>query len=244
MRSTLVSSDFPSNFDKEMPDSVGNCGMLNSLFAMLGRTMALSARLMDLNNEIRSLENEVEGLRQEKQHLSNTLDMKVVEIRILDRDFVWHKDMLELVHEKIKDIDSQYRAELQRLQKIECAKLKAVEEKLKEVEAELQATKKRAQSAEQGLNAAKKEVEAMKEEAKTSKEVAKAAKEEARAAKVRADAAEVRAKNAKDHLCLVQAAKENGEAELISELGEFSNIGVRRRILEGPSSIRTSSPYY
>jgi len=105
VRSTLASLYFPSNFDKEMLDSVGNRGMLNSLFAMFGRAMALSVRLMDSNNEIRSLENEVEVLRQEKQHLSNTLDMQVVEITLFDRDFVWHKDMLELVHEKIEDID-------------------------------------------------------------------------------------------------------------------------------------------
>ena len=228
VRLTLGSSDFPSNFNKEMLDCVANHGTLQSLFAILGHAMVLSARLMDWNNEIRSLENEVEVLRQEKQHVSNTMDMEDVEIMILRRQLKWHKDMLDLVHEKIEDIDNQYRAELQRLQKLECDKLKVVEEKLKEVEAELQATKKRAQSAEQRLDAAKKEAEVVKEEAKTSKEVATIVKEEAGAGKVLADAAEVRAKNAEDELCLVQTKKEKREAELISELGEFSNIGKEK----------------
>ena len=224
VRSTLVSLDFPSNFDKEMLDSVGNWGMLNSLFAMLGRAMALSARLMDStidNNEIRSLENEVEGLRQEKQHLSDTLDMKLVEIKNLESDFGWQKTMLERAQENLKDIDTEYRAELQRFEKLQW---KVVEDKLKEVEAELQETKKRAQSVEQRFDAPKKEAEAMKEEAKTFKEEAKAAKQEVRAGKVLVDAAQLRAKNAEDQLCLIKEAKEKSEAELISKLGEFSNV--------------------
>jgi len=171
------------------------------------------------------LENEVEVLKQEKQNVSNRLDMEHLEIKWLRTQLKRHKDMLDLVHEKIEDIDGQYRAKLKRLQKLECDKLKAVQEKWKEVEAELKATNKRAQSAEQMLDAAKKEAEAVKEEAKTSKEVATIAKEEARAFKVLADGAIVRAKNAEDELCLVKIAKEKREAELISELGEFSNIG-------------------
>ena len=225
VRSTLGSSNFPSNLDKEMLDYVGNHGMLKSIFAILGHTIALSTRLMDWNSEIRSLENEVEVLQQKKQDVSNRMDMEDVEITCLRKQLKRHKDMSDLVNEKIEDIDGQYRAELQRLQKHECDKLKAVEEKLKEVEAELQATNKRAQSVEQMLNVAKKEVESVKEEAKTSKEVATIAKEEARAFKVLADAAEVRAKNAEDELCLVKTAKGKREAELIPELGEFSNIG-------------------
>jgi len=225
VRSTLCSSDFPSNFDKEMLDYVGYHGMLKSIFAILGRAIALSTRLMHWNNEIHSLENEVEVLKQEKQNVSNRLDMEHLEIKWLRTQLKRHKDMLDLVHEKIEDIDGQYRAKLKRLQKLECDKLKAVQEKWKEVEAELKATNKRAQSAEQMLDAAKKEAEAVKEEAKTSKEVATIAKEEARAFKVLADGAIVRAKNAEDELCLVKIAKEKREAELISELGEFSNIG-------------------
>jgi len=98
VRSTSGSSDFPSNFDKEMLDSVGNRDMLNYLFAMLGRAMAMLARLVDSTvdiNEIRSLDNEVEGLRREKQDLLDTLDMKLLEIRNLESDVGWEKKMLE-----------------------------------------------------------------------------------------------------------------------------------------------------
>ena len=49
MRSTLCSSDFPSNLDKELLDYVGYHGMLKSIFAILGRAIALSARLMHWN---------------------------------------------------------------------------------------------------------------------------------------------------------------------------------------------------
>jgi len=225
VRSTLCTSDFPSNSDKEMLDYVGYHGMLKSVFAILGRAIPLSARLMHWSNEIQSLENEVEVLKQEQQNVSNRFDMEDLEIRWLRTKLKREKDMLDLVHEKIEDFDGQYRAELKRLQKLECDKLKAVEEKLKEVEAELEATNKRTQSAEQMLDAAKKEAEVAKEEAKTSKEVATIAKEEARAFKVLVDGAIVRAKNAEDELCLVKTGKEKREAELISELGEYSNIG-------------------
>jgi len=86
VRSRLGSSEFPSTYDKELLDSVGNQGMLTSLFAMLGRAMAVTARLMDFTVEINflsTLKNEIEALRREKKELSNTLNMKLVEIRNL-----------------------------------------------------------------------------------------------------------------------------------------------------------------
>jgi len=230
VRSWLGSSEFPSIFDKELLDYVGNRGMLTSLFAMLGYAMAMSARLMDSTvdiNDIRTLKNEIEGLWLEKKELSDTLDMKLQEIRNLESAIGREKTMVEHTREKLKDVHDFYMAEHEKFEQQTSAQLKTIEDKLKEVEAELEEKKKRGQSIEEWFEVEKKEAEAVKEEAKTCKEEAEIAKEEVRASKQLADVAELRAKTAEYQLSLIKEASDKREAELISKIADFGNIDLK-----------------
>jgi len=229
VRSRLGSSEFPSTYDKELLDSVGNQGMLTSLFAILGRSMAVIARLMDSTVEINvlsTLKDEIKALRQDKKELSNTLNMKLVEIRNFQSAIEREETVVEEAREKLNDVNDFYRAEHDKFEQQASVQLKLVEDKLKLVEADLEEVKKRAQTLEEMLKAEKKEAKACKEEAKTCKEEAQVAREEAKAAKEGADAAEIRVKNAEDDVSKIKEAWGKREAELKSKIGELVNIGI------------------
>jgi len=154
VRSRLGSSEFPSTYDKELLDSVGNQGMLTSLFAMLGRSMAVTTRLMDSTvkiNVLSTLKDEIEALWQEKKKLLNTLNMKLVEIRNLQSTIEREETMVEEAREKLNDVHDFYRAEHDKFEQQASAQLQSVEDKLKQVEADVEETKKRAQTSEEML---------------------------------------------------------------------------------------------
>jgi len=149
VRSQLGGSQFPSDYDKELLDSVGNKGMLISLFAMLGPAMAVSWRLMGSTvemTEIQLLENQVEGLMREKKELSDTLTKKLDEMRNLESDLCREKTIVRLAEEKLKEVEDQYKSQFEKFENDRCSQLKTIEHKVKKLQDELEKNKKKSRS--------------------------------------------------------------------------------------------------